>query len=165
VQVVAVNSSGVAPVGFVDVHPLINQMSGNGIPMPHGVIHNLPFFRLQGGANAVICDPVAGDIGLAVFIDRDASRVKATRAQANPGSARQHDWADGFYLGGYLNAAPTSYVQFVNNTINIIAQGAITIVSSGPVAVSAPALTHNGVNVGATHVHSDPQGGSTGVPH
>jgi hypothetical protein len=172
VQVTAVSGSGLASVGFVDVHPLINQISGSGAPTPHGTVHNLPFFRVQGGANAIICDPHIGDIGLAVFIDRDASSVKATRGQANPGSARQHDWADGFYLGGYLNGEPKNFIQFDGNSIMISCQGAVGIggvegvgiVTPGWVTIESAALTHNGVNIGATHVHSDPQGGDTGVP-
>ena len=173
VQVTAVTGGGVAPVGFVSVHPLVNQIDNFGKPTPHGTVHNLPFFRVQGGASAIICDPKVGDIGLAIFANRDTSSVKATRKQANPGTRRKNSWSDGFYLGGYLNAAPTSYVEFVDGKINIIAPGLITIastseiqvVSLGPVSVTAPTMTHNGVNVGATHVHSDPQGGNTGPPH
>src|SRR5574337_340077 len=64
VQVKAVtNSGGVSPVGFVDVLPLVNQLDGYSNAVPHGVVHNVPYFRLQGGANAVIIDPQVGDIG------------------------------------------------------------------------------------------------------
>jgi hypothetical protein len=77
VQVKAVRGGGMAPVGFVDVQPMVAQVDGAGQTTPHGIVHNLPFFRLQGGANAVVIDPQPGDIGLAVFSSRDISAVKA----------------------------------------------------------------------------------------
>ena len=106
------NSGGLSPVGFVDVTPLVNQLDGQGNPTPHVTIYNLPYFRLQGGANGVIIDPQKGDIGVAVFASRDISQVKATRKQGNPGSHRQYSFADGMYLGGMLNGTPTQYIQF-----------------------------------------------------
>lgn len=35
---------------------------------------------------------------------------------------------------------------------------------TGNVAFSGGSLTHNGKNIGSTHTHSDPQGGTTGAP-
>jgi len=110
------NSGGVAAFGFVDVQPMVNQIDGLGNPLPHGKLFKLPYFRLQGGKNAIICDPEKGDIGIAVFSDRDISRVKNTQAQSNPGSRRQYDLSDGIYIGGVLNAVPTQYVEFITGT-------------------------------------------------
>jgi hypothetical protein len=116
VQVKSVtNVGGVAAVGSVSVQPMVNQVDGSGNATPHGTIFNIPYFRMQGGAFAVILDPKVGDIGIAVFCDRDISSVKVNKAVSNPGSARQFDWADGLYLGGFLNGVPTSYVQFDSN--------------------------------------------------
>lgn len=106
------NSGGLSPVGFVDVTPLVTQIDGAGTPTPHVTIYNLPYFRLQGGANAIIIDPEPGDIGIAVFASRDISKVKSTKKQAPPGSFRQYSFSDGMYLGGTLNGTPTQYVQF-----------------------------------------------------
>ena len=131
VQVKAVTRHGEdAEVGFVDVLPLVNQIDGNGVPTKHDTVHNLPYFRLQGGTDAVIMDPYVGDIGLAIFAHRDISIVKKTKAQANPGSRRQNDWSDGLYLGGFLNGKPVQYVQFVQPAgtgINIVTPGIVNI--------------------------------------
>jgi hypothetical protein len=121
------NSGGVAAVGFVDVQPLVDQQDGFGNAVPHGVLHNLPYFRMQGGVNAVILDPVVGDIGFAVFADKDISVVKNTKKQASPGSARRFSMSDGIYLGGVLNGVPTTYVQFSGNDINITATGVVNV--------------------------------------
>ncbi len=120
VQIVAVtNSGGVDAVGFVDVHPLVNQIDGLKNATPHGTIFNVPYFRIQGGANAVILDPEVGDIGLAIFADHDISTVKVTKKDANPGSFRRFDMADGLYIGGFLNAVPTQFVRFHSGGVDI----------------------------------------------
>ncbi len=141
----------------VDVQPMVHMIDGDGSPTPHGIIHGLPFMRLQGGTSAVILNPVVGDIGFAVFASHDISSVKANKAPSNPGSRRRYDWADGVYIGGILNGTPTEFIQFSNG-------GGVTITTPGTVSISASSLTHNGVNVGATHYHADPQGGDTGPP-
>lgn len=107
------NSGGVTAVGFVDVTPLVNMTDGLGKGSEHGVIYGLPYSRLQGGKNAIICDPVVGDIGMALIADRDISVVKKTKKRGNPGSRRRNDLADGVYLFGILNAVPTQYVRFL----------------------------------------------------
>lgn len=114
------NDGGVSPVGTVDVQILVNQVNGNGISTPHVTMYGLPYLRIQGGANAIILDPQVGDIGIAVFASRDITNVKSTKAQANPGSYRMHDFADGMYLGGILNGIPTQFVQFSSAGISIV---------------------------------------------
>lgn len=113
------NAGELSPVGFVDVTPLVNQLDAAGNPTPHVTIFNVPYFRLQGGKNAIIIDPEPGDIGVAVFASRDITKVKATKGTANPGSFRQYSFADGLYLGGMLNAVPTQYVEFSTAGIRI----------------------------------------------
>lgn len=113
VRVVRVtNTGGVEPVGNVDVVPMVSQLTGGGDSIPHGTIYNLPYVRLQGGANAMILDPQVGDIGIAIFANRDISAVKRAKQDAPPGSLRYMDWADGMYVGGLLNGTPTQYVRF-----------------------------------------------------
>ena len=77
VKVLSVTNAGaVSAVGSVSVQPMVDQVSGNGQPTPHGQIFNLPYFRLQGGGDAVILDPKVNDIGVAIFCSRDISKVK-----------------------------------------------------------------------------------------
>jgi len=163
------NSDGVAAVGFVDVQPLVSQQDGFGNAVPHGVLYNIPYARIQGGANAVILDPVVGDIGFAVFADKDISVVKNTKKQASPGSARRFSMSDGIYLGGVLNGTPTNYVQFSGNDINITATGNVNISSPHINLQNTGSALQTLLNSTlltwlTSHVHTDPQGGVTGSP-
>ena len=115
VKVTAIHpGSGTPPAGgTVDVLPLVNQIDGNGNPVQHGTVYGLPVFRLQAGPWAIIADPVIGDYGFVVCADRDSSLVLKTPGQANPGSRRRYNLADGIFIGGVgsMNGAPTSYLQ------------------------------------------------------
>ena len=116
VRVDAVNTTGrVAPVGTVDITPLVNQRDGSGALIPHTTINDVPFLRIQGGTNAIICDPKVGDVGFCVFADRDISSVKATLGQAAPGSLRRFDYADALYIGGWLSTTEPEHYFVVDD--------------------------------------------------
>lgn len=117
VRVMVVRNAGLAPVGQVDIQVLVDMVDGQGNTVQHGTISNVPYFRLQGGTNAVIVDPSPGDIGMACFCSRDISAVKSARDVAPPGSWRSHDFSDALYLGGFLNGTPTSYIQITEGGI------------------------------------------------
>jgi len=142
VKVIACSNDGdLSPVGTVDVQILVNQISGQGIGTPHVTMYGLPYLRIQGGENAVIIDPKPGDIGIAVFASRDITKIKSTKAQANPGSFRMHDFADGMYLGGLLNGTPTQYIQFTDSGVNIVSTGNIAISTPANVTLFGGAVT------------------------
>ena len=125
VQVIAVHpGNGSPPVaGTVDVQLLVNQLDGAGNYTPNGIVYGLPFFRLQGGPWAVICDPAVNDYGYVIASDRDSSLVVKTPGQANPGSRRKYSISDGVYVGGCLNAVPAA-------TIYLKGDGTFTITDS-----------------------------------
>ena len=146
VKVIACSNDGeLSPVGTVDVQILVNQINGQMVRTSHVTMYGLPYLRIQGGANAVIIDPQPGDIGIAVFASRDITKVKSTKAQANPGSFRMHDFADGMYLGGLLNGAPTQFIQFSSSGITLqsltavlVQAPSVTAYSSGTINLVAP---------------------------
>ena len=142
VQVQAVNSDAMT----VDVLPLVAQTAGDGSTIPHGTIYGLPFLRLQGGVNAVICDPQVDDIGLVVFADHDLSSVKNTNAAAPPGSYRRFDMADGVYIGGWnVTNTPTRLLKLAN--------GGMVLEAPEAVYVKAPAVnTDTAYQVGGIQV-------------
>ena len=185
VKVVAQRGGGVDPVGFVDVVPLIGQRSADGTITPHGVIHNVPYNRLQGGANAVIIDPQVGDIGIACFSSRDLTSVKNARAAAGPGSLRMYDMSDAMYIGGILNGTPTQYILFDQTGITVLSPTAIKVqapnvdvTATVEASITAPTIklgaaaqsllkfvTSAFQSVYNNHVHTNGNGGAnTGTP-
>lgn len=127
--------------GFaVDVQPMVAQVDGAGNAVPHGIIHAMPVWRVQGGNSAVIVKPAVGDIGVAIFASTDISGVKRSGAPTTPGSARRFDWADGVYLGGLLMAAPTQFLRMDEEGVTITAADGlpVTINAPGGLVVNAP---------------------------
>jgi hypothetical protein len=170
VQVQAVHGGGgtIAAAGTVDVLPLVNQIDGSGVSTPLGKVYGIPWWRLQGGNGAVICDPAVDDIGYVVCADRDISNVKATQQQSNPGSFRKFNIADGIYTGGCLNGAPTQYVVFTAQGIKIVDLNGnmISMTSSGFTVTTAPGgdFVVNGISV-TKHTHAVTAApGETGIP-
>lgn len=143
VRVVAVDAGVTGPVGFVDVTDMVQQLTADNTGIPSAVIHKLPYFRLQGGGNAVIIDPKVGDIGLASFAMRDISAVKKTKTEGPPPSRREYDVSDGLYIGGFLNGAPTQYIEFLESGINIVATGTVTATTPAQVVLNCSQLTVN----------------------
>ena len=156
------NKGGLSPEGFVDVLPLVNQIDPNGQPIPHDVIHHLLYFRFHGGTNGIICDPSPGDRGLAIFAHHDTSNVKANGGvQANPGSRRRNDPADGVFLCGVLNGIPTQYVLMNADGLTLVSPIKVQVQApeidmnaTGAIKLTSTTLTHNGVDVGSDHMHT-----------
>ena len=177
VKVIAVsNAGGLSPVGTVNVQPLVSMLDGSGNAWPHGIIHNVPYMRVQGGANGIILDPAIGDVGIATVCDRDISTVKNTGKVSAPGSLRKHDMSDMIYIQTIIGAAPTQYVQFNSTGITITSPTTVTINATdikinGKLTVvgdieTTGTLKNNTKLVGSTHTHSgvQPGAGNTGAP-
>lgn len=147
VRVVKVKGGGLAPVGMVDVQPLVSQVDASGGVIPHGVIYNVPYMRLQGGSNAVIIDPQQGDIGMCGFCSRDISNVKAFKKPSAPHSKRKFDFSDGLYFGGFLNGAPEQYIMFSDGGIKMFSPKEIqleapkTLIKSPDVKIDGAQMT------------------------
>lgn len=161
VQVQAVNGL------FVDVLPLVSSVDGYGQAIDPTTLFHLPVFRYHAGVGAVILDPVVGDKGLAVFAQADASNVTdGTSTPQQPASFRKHSMSDGFFIGGFHNAAPTVYVEIKQS-------GEVVIVAPNKLTVTSPKVTFSGdvsvtgdADIGgisfAGHVHGGVQtGGDT----
>lgn len=163
------NSGGLTAVGTVDIQPLVNQVDGYGNAIPPSIIRGLPYFRLQGGTNAVILDPVINDIGIALFADRDSSRVVSTKKAANPATNRRFNMADGLYIGGVLNAVPQQYVEFSGSGVSVVSPTAITLKAPQVNIENAGSALQNLLNATLltwleTHVHTSATAGNPSSP-
>ena len=170
------NNGSLSPIGTVAVQPMVSMLDNSGNSWPHGIIYNVPYMRIQGGANGIIIDPAIGDIGIATVCDRDISTVQNTGKVGAPASLRKNDMSDMVYLMTIIGAAPTQYIQFNSAGITITSPTTVTINATdikingkltvvGDVATTG-ALTNNSINVGSTHTHSGVTigTGTTGAP-
>lgn len=177
---------GFGPVGFCSVVPLTYKLDGDNTKVTRGIIHNVPFFRLQGGRSAFIVDPQVGDIGFCGICSRDISMVKRIRSFAAPNMQRNSDIADAVYMGGFLNGTPQQYVQLWSdgiviktpNTINVYAERmdieakVVNINASEGVTINGLSIAGNGTLTLAngivmdTHIHTqgNDSGGNTEQP-
>lgn len=122
-KVVSCTVSGdIGPIGQVTVLPLVDLVDGIGQTSHHVNVMDLPYMRMQGGTKCIIMDPVAGDLGLVVFADRDVSVVKKSKKQSPPGSRRRFNMADGMYVGTMLSSGnPDVYIRFHQDGTIIVA--------------------------------------------
>jgi hypothetical protein len=159
VQVIAVYGGGIAPVGTLDVLPLVDQIDGAGNAIPHEVLFNRPYVRAQGGQCALIVDPEVGDRGVMVFGSRDLSAVLASGKEGPPPSRRLFDYADGLYLYSIPRVAPTTYIQV--SSAGIVMRAASVNINGAVISGSGIITDGDGV-VSNTHVH--PGQGSLEAP-
>lgn len=148
--------------GYVDVLPMVTQVSGKNEAIPPTTLYKLPYMRYHAGVAAVILDPVPGDIGLAVFAGKDCSNVKVGISEpVPPASFRDNSMANGFYIGGFLNQAPSVSIELTQGgAVNITAPGGVNI--NGSVAVSGDVVA-SGVSL-VNHIHTGDSGGTTSPP-
>ena len=166
VIVTAVDAGGASgPTGYVTAKPLVCQVDGFGETLDPAELFRVPYARMQGGVAALVIDPVPGDIGLAVFAKSDCSGVAQMQSKpVQPGSFRKFSMSDGFYLSGFLNRAPSVYVEVKQDqSIVITAASGVTVnaptvtVPSGDVIASGISLVH--------HTHTGDSGGTTSPPN
>ena len=123
---------------YVDAVPLVSNVNGYGEAVTPTTLFHLPVFQYHAGVGAIILDPVPGDLGLAVFAQADSSNVtEGTTTPQQPGSFRKHSLSDGFYIGGFHNAAPTVYIEIKQD-------GEVVIVAPNKLTVTSPSATFSG---------------------
>ena len=131
VVVTAVERKGEeAGAGYVTVKPLLQPRNNSGDGLEVTTIPKLPYFRLQHGKAAIICDPKVGDIGLAVVAKHDISNINGITTPKVPATYRKFDPSDSFYIGGFWGKAPEVFIHLEDEgTIKIKAPTKITIES------------------------------------
>lgn len=145
--------------GYVDVLPLVTQISGKGEAVPPTTVHHIPYMRYHGGVCAVKLEPVVGDLGLMVISDKDCTSIRQGMSEpVQPASYRGTNLANGFYIGGFLNQSPTCVIELKqDNSIEITASGGVKI--KGDVTVDGDVVASN-ISL-TTHKHGGVESGNS----
>ncbi len=121
-------SGGGSGAGYVTVKPLLKPRNNSGDGLEVTTIPKLPYFRLQHGKAAIICDPKIGDIGLAVVAKHDISNIGGNNSPQVPATYRSFDPSDSFYIGGFWGQAPEVFIHLEDEgTIKLKAPTKITL--------------------------------------
>lgn len=150
------------------VIPLVIEESPEGGQISRQSVYNIPYFRLQMGASAVIMDPKEGDIGLLLVCDENTAGVLAAGGAAVAPTDQRHSRQYGIYLGGValLNGSPTEYIKFTGSGIEIVGDVSITGKLTTTSTIEAEGeVTGNGIKLSA-HIHGGVESGgsNTGEP-
>lgn len=134
-----------AAAGYVQCLPLVMPRDPQNQSIQTVSIPKLPFFRLYAGRSAIVCDPVPGDVGLAIFAQQDCSLVKkGTNTPQPAGTFRCFDMSDGFYFGGFYNGnGDTNIVFDQQGNITINAPTAQTVNTTNCVVNATEKITFN----------------------
>ncbi len=127
--VACTNSGSVAGVGTVTLKILMNQVDSNGNTVaPGAMLYGVPYGRVSSGTNGIIMDPVAGDIGMASFCEKDISIIMANYGAGNPGSNRRNSISDAVFVCYVGKTIPTQYVRFLpaGGGIDVVSPTALT---------------------------------------
>ena len=161
VVVTAVERKGEeAGAGYVTVKPLLQPRNNSGDGLEVTTIPKLPYFRLQHGKAALICDPKVGDIGLAVVAKHDISNINGSTTPKVPATYRKFDPSDSFYIGGFWGKAPEVFIHLED-------EGTIQIKAPTKITMEAPecevnASTSFTVNSAQINLNGPISGGGSG---
>lgn len=161
VVVTAVERKGEeAGAGYVTVKPLLQPRNNSGDGLEVTTIPKLPYFRLQHGKAAIICDPKVGDIGLAVVAKHDISNINGSTTPKVPATYRKFDPSDSFYIGGFWGKAPEVFIHLED-------EGTIKIKAPTKISLEAPecevnASTSFTVNSAQINLNGPISGGGSG---
>lgn len=161
VVVTAVERKGEeAGAGYVTVKPLLQPRNNSGDGLEVTTIPKLPYFRLQHGKAAIICDPKVGDIGLAVVAKHDISNINGSTTPKVPATYRKFDPSDSFYIGGFWGKAPEVFIHLED-------EGTIKIKAPTKIMMDAPecevnASTSFTVNSAQINLNGPISGGGSG---
>lgn len=176
--------------GRATIQPIVMVGTTDGTKISRAAIPNIHVFRFGGGGFFIRFPVKPGDFGWLKANDRDISLIMQNSGQVEdwPNTKRLHSFSDAMFFPDILRAwvidganADAAVFQTLDGSAVLavhsdklvleVGPSSIEVSASGVAIVSPPGtLTHNGINVGDTHVHvgspSAPTGpvSNTGAP-
>lgn len=132
VEVVTVNGA------FADVRPVLTRFDTRGQPIPitdNQIIHNVPICQPYGARGKLQFQTSPGDKGLLFACNWDATNYKESHAQSSVASARQFNWADGFFL-------PVDFATIPDGIL--LSDGSTFAINPDGITATTPTFTING---------------------
>lgn len=154
----------------VTVQPLIKVVGVDGSFTNRSPQANLPVFTYGAGGFLISVPIVPGSIGWILASDRDISLYMQNASSSPPNTNRMHSFSDGWFIPDYSASNITFssaddanlIISSLDGTTKItVGPGGINLSSPVAVNITSPILTHNGVNIGSTHEHTNVEIGTS----
>lgn len=155
------------------VQPLIMILKTDDTKVERADIASVPVFQVGAGGFVLNFNLKPGDIGWLKANDRDISLLFSNYKQTGPNTLRLHSFEDAFFIPdrmrGYNIAeedAENCVLQSIDGSVKISLGEDKIKIAAPQIELVSSSLTHNGVNIGDTHIHGgvDPGGGTSGAP-
>lgn len=156
------------------VQPLIAMVNMDNERVTRAQIASIPVLQLGGGGFVLSFPIQTGDIGWIKANDADISSFLQTLKESTPNTQRMHSFSDAVFIPDTMmrqvvidpSDSQATVLQSLDGSVKI-SLGEDTIkIQATDVQIVSDTLTHNGTNIGDTHVHGGVQtgGSNTGVP-
>lgn len=143
------------------VQPLIKILTTTGELVSREQSVSIPVFTIGGGGFCVSFPIQQGDTGWIKANDRDISLYMQSALESGPNTDRLHSFEDALFFPDILNKytiagtdASNMVIQNYAGTVKISLSETSINMTATNIALTSTTLTHNGVNIGATHDHN-----------
>lgn len=165
------------------VRHLVQMVGSDGEAVDRADVASIRVMQPGNGAFNISLPIQPGDKGWLMAADRDISTFQQGLQKGAPNTARMHSFQDGVFMPDAMSNgnAPlgqegrvviganngSSFFSFDGSTLYFESGGVSMTISAAGVAITGGTVTHNGVNIGSTHVHTGvtPGGSNTGTPN
>lgn len=145
----------------VTVQPMIRVVGTNGESISRSQLVSIPVYNPSGGGFGIYFNLKPNNLGWIIANDRDISLFLQSYQESKPNTARKHLFSDAvFYpdmMTGYtIDGEDAENFTIQNNDASVkITLGEDTIkLKATNILFESETLTHNGINIGDTHVHT-----------
>lgn len=154
------------------VQPLVMLLTTDNKTVQRPAVASVPVIQYGGGGFVVSAPIKAGNLGWIKANDRDISLFLQSFNNSSPNTVRKHSFSDAVFIPDVM----TGYTIDGEDTNNLVIQSldgstkisvgdalmkfkvgdTIMEISPSGISTTSASFTHNGVNIGDTHIH--PQG-------
>ena len=163
---------------IVTVLPLITLLASNGQTPSRGAVEGIPIGNLSAGGFIINFPVKVGDYGYIKSNDRDISLFKKSFTLSKPNTTRKNDFADAVYVPDVIDYnkyqiasedMDALVIQSYDNATKISMSSNKIIFQAETIEQRATnhiflngAMSHNGINIGDTHTHTQNDGNHFG---
>lgn len=142
------------------LQPLIAVLTTTGAGVQRATLASVPVFQYGGGGFLLSFPLKAGDLGWIVANDRDISTFLQSYSASTPNTVRKCKFSDAVFYPDAMKDFTIAGTDTDNAVFQNLSGSVKVSLGTSKLTIAAPniemlstTLTHNGINIGATHVH------------